>query len=122
MLKAILIALGSLFLGLGFVGIVVPGLPTTPFLLLSAACYVKTSERLYSWLINHKILGKYIGDFVGKRAMTMRSKIISISMMSIMIILSVIIAIPSFYVKIIVLIFGMIGILVIVSIPTIKNG
>ena len=63
MLKILLIAIGSFFLILGFIGILIPGLPTTPFLLLSAACYFRSSDRLYSWLLNHKIFGKYIRNF-----------------------------------------------------------
>ena len=60
MIKLFLIVLGSVFLGLGFLGIFTPGLPTTPFLLLAAGCYVRSSDSLYSWLLQHKLFGKYI--------------------------------------------------------------
>jgi uncharacterized membrane protein YbaN (DUF454 family) len=55
--KIFLIIVGSLSLALGVAGIFLPLLPTTPFLLLSAACWVKASPMLYSWLLNHRIFG-----------------------------------------------------------------
>ncbi|MBW6479367.1 MAG: YbaN family protein, partial [Bacteroidales bacterium] len=62
-LKKILFAfLGTLSLILGVIGIFVPGLPTTPFLLLTAGLYMKSSERLYKLLISNKYLGPYILD------------------------------------------------------------
>ena len=58
------IFLGSLFVGIGTLGIFVPGLPTTVFMILAAACYIRSSEKLYNWLIKNKIFGKYIKDFI----------------------------------------------------------
>lgn len=57
------IGLGTLSLGCGIVGIVVPGLPTTPFLLLAAWFYVRSSSRLHDKLVNHKYLGRYITGY-----------------------------------------------------------
>ena len=121
MIKHILILFGSIFLGLGFVGIIVPGLPTTPFLLLAAGCYVKSSDRLYSWLLNHKLLGKYIYNFREIRSISLHSKIISLILMWIMISLSVLIFIKIIPVKIIIALLGVIGTLVILSLPTSKK-
>ncbi len=58
--KWILVAAGFLFLGLAAAGVLLPILPTTPFLLLAAACFCRSSERLYSWLINHRWLDLYL--------------------------------------------------------------
>ena len=62
-MKTLYIALGTLSLALGILGIFLPLLPTTPFLLLTAALYFKSSPRLYNWLLNHKHLGPYIRNF-----------------------------------------------------------
>ena len=62
MLNKLLIVVGTLSLVLGIVGVFVPLLPTTPFLLLAAACYARGSERLYRWLVGHRYLGQYIRD------------------------------------------------------------
>ena len=117
MIKYILIVLGSIFLGLGFIGVLVPGLPTTPFLLLAAGCYIKSSDRLYTWLLEHKLFGKYIRDFRETRSIPLRIKIVSLIMMWIMIALSVVVFIKVLPVRIIIAILGVIGSIVILSIP-----
>ena len=79
-MKYLLIILGSICLALGVIGIFLPLLPTTPFLLLSAALYFRSSEKLYQWLIRQKYLGTYIRNFREHRAIPLRAKIISIAM------------------------------------------
>ncbi len=116
-----MILFGSIFLGLGFVGIIVPGLPTTPFLLLAAGCYVRSSDRLYSWLLDHKLFGKYIHNFRETRSISLRSKIISLIVMWVMLGLSIYIFIKIIPVKIIIALLGVIGSLVILLIPTLRK-
>ncbi len=89
MKRVLLLAAGNISLSLGIVGVFLPVLPTTPFLLLSAACYVKSSERLYNWLIHHPVLGLYIRSYILYRAITVRAKIISIAALWIVIASSV---------------------------------
>jgi uncharacterized membrane protein YbaN (DUF454 family) len=89
MIKLLLIVLGSIFLGLGFLGIFAPGLPTTPFLLLAAGCYVRSSDRLYSWLLKHKLFGKYIHNFRKTPSIPLHIKIISLIVIWILIGLSI---------------------------------
>ncbi len=60
---------------LGIVGIVVPLLPTTPFLLLAAACFLRSSERLYRWLITHRWFGPYIRNYREYHALPLRTKV-----------------------------------------------
>ena len=71
---------GTISLVLGIIGIFVPLLPTTPFLLLSAAFYFRGSPRLYRWLIQQKQLGPHIKNFREYRAIPLRAKIISLSL------------------------------------------
>ena len=77
--KWVLIIVGSFFTGLGIIGIFLPLLPTTPFLLLAAACYIRSSERLYSWLINNKWVGRYIKNYLEGKGIPLKSKVLSIS-------------------------------------------
>ncbi|MBQ8520901.1 MAG: YbaN family protein [Bacteroides sp.] len=79
-MKILLILLGSLSLVLGIVGIFLPILPTTPFLLLSAALFFRNSPRLYDWLLHQKYLGTYIRNFREHRAIPLRAKIVSVSL------------------------------------------
>ena len=75
----ILTILGLLSLGLGIAGAFVPVLPTTPFLLLAAALFMKGNRKLYEWLMNHPKMGVYISNFVVHKAIPMRVKVMSIS-------------------------------------------
>jgi uncharacterized membrane protein YbaN (DUF454 family) len=69
-----LVTAGIVSVALGTVGIIVPLLPTTPFLLLAAACFVRSSDRLYRWLINHRLFGSYIRNYREHRAVTWQTK------------------------------------------------
>lgn len=78
MMKALYIGIGTFSLGIGIIGIVVPLLPTTPFLLLSAACYAKGSEKMYHWFINIRWIGNAIKNYHEGKGISMNAKIISI--------------------------------------------
>ena len=80
-MKVLFAILGCVSLALGILGIFLPLLPTTPFLLLSAWLFSKSSEKLYNWLLNHKVFGDYIRSFREDKAISMRIKIYSISLM-----------------------------------------
>lgn len=79
--KAFLIIIGTLSIAMGVIGIVVPLLPTTPLVLLGAACYVKASDELYQRLTRNKWLGGYIRDFREKNGITLKNKVLSLSLM-----------------------------------------
>ncbi|MCG8572146.1 MAG: YbaN family protein [Spirochaetes bacterium] len=121
MLKIIYIALGTISLGLGIIGIFLPGLPTTPFLLLSAALYVRSSQRLYHWLIEHKWFGGYIKNFQERKAMTLKAKILSLFMMWSMIICSVVFFVNNIYIKYLLFGLAIVGTISIILIPTYKD-
>ena len=78
MFKGVYVGIGTFSLVVGLIGIVVPLLPTTPFLLLSAACYAKGSERLYHWFINIKWIGKHIHNYYEGKGISIHGKIFSI--------------------------------------------
>lgn len=119
--KIILIILGTISLVVGIIGIVVPGLPTTTFLLIASACYVRSSEKLYSWLINHKIYGKFIKDYQQHKAITKNQKMISIVSMWLMISISILFFIDISWVKIVLLLCGITGTIIVLSIRTLSK-
>jgi len=122
MVKAILIIFGTLSLGLGIAGLFIPGLPTTPFILLASGLYVRSSEKLYQLLIRNEHIGKYIKEFQTNKGMTADTKLFSISIMWIMILVSSLFLIHVFYLKILVLVIGIIGTVVMgFLIPTIHK-
>ena len=76
--KGLLSICGVLAVVLATLGIVLPLLPTTPFLLLAAACFIRSSDRLYRWLIAHKWFGPYIRNYREHRALTLRAKVMTV--------------------------------------------
>lgn len=72
---------GTLCLGLGLFGILVPVLPTTPFLLLAAACYARGSQRFYCWLMNNRLFGTYIRSYREGRGLPLRVRAFTITML-----------------------------------------
>ena len=76
-----LLAIGWLSVLLGVIGIFVPVLPTTPFLLLAAACFVRSSRRFYLWLVHHKHLGPWIRDYLEGNGIPLKGKVYAIGLM-----------------------------------------
>lgn len=109
MIRLILIAAGTLCLLLGLIGIVVPGLPTTPFLLLTAGFYIRSSDRLYQALVRNKYVGRYITDWQATRRLSVKTKIASILLMWTMITLSVIFMVDSPVLRHVIIGVGVIG-------------
>ncbi len=81
MIRIILIILGLISTGFGLIGIFVPGLPTTIFLIIAAACFIRSSPTLYNKLISSPILGKYVKDYIEGKGMPIYAKVISIFML-----------------------------------------
>lgn len=90
MKKVIFVILGTITLVLGSIGIFIPILPTTPFLLLSAFFYVRSSKRMYDWLLRHKVFGKYLYNYITHKAIPVRVKISALILIWISITLCVI--------------------------------
>lgn len=120
-MKIILIIIGTISLAIGIIGIIVPGLPTTTFLLISSACYIRSSEKMYKWLINHRILGKFIRDYRLYKAMPLKSKVIALISMWTMITTSILFFIESDIIKIIVFLCGVVGTVIILSVRTLTK-
>lgn len=87
--KLIFIALGCVSLSLGTIGLFLPILPTTPFLLLSSYCFMCSSEKLHRWLLSRKVLGKYIYNYMTYRAISLSAKILSITFLWITLAISI---------------------------------
>ena len=104
MIKGLYIGIGTFSLGIGIIGIVVPLLPTTPFLLLSAACYAKGSERMYHWFINIKWIGNVIKNYHEGKGISIKGKIISIIFLWTTIAVSMMLMWPNILVQLVLLI------------------
>lgn len=82
--KYFYITLGFISLGLGLVGVILPILPTTPFLLLTSFCFAKGSQRFHTWFTNTKIYKKHLESFLRERAMTLKQKVVLLSFVNFM--------------------------------------
>ena len=87
MKRTILISLGLLCVGLGFVGVFVPGIPTTIFLIIALWAFTKSSEKLRYWLLNHKRFGPILNNWQEHKVVPRRAKILMVVLMSLAVIL-----------------------------------
>lgn len=122
MKRPLLIILGFLSFGLGMIGVIIPGLPTTPFLLLAAYFFSKSSPRFHQWLLNNRIFGKFIRDYQENPSLSLKTKIIAQVVMWGMVIYSSFFLIDFIPARIIVLVLGGVGFwYVVIHIPTKKE-
>ncbi len=119
--RILLIFMGLIFVALGLIGVFVPGLPTTIFMILAAYCFVRSSEKLYSWVINNQLFGQRVKHFIETKTIPLRGKIYSISSMWIMVTLSLIFLKVSLIIKFMIFLLAIIGTVVILSYPTAKD-
>ncbi len=104
--KALLITGGSVSVVLGVVGMFLPLLPTTPFLLLAAWCYSRSSERFYHWLLTNRWCGEYIRNYREGRGISRQNKIAALSLLWLTMLLTMIFAVSLWWVRGILTIIG----------------
>lgn len=119
--KYFLIALGWFLVALGIIGVFVPLMPTTIFFILAAACFARSSEKFYNWLIYHPKFGKFIRDYREHRGMPLKSKIIAVSMLLVSIGSSAVFFTEKIYVRIILAVIAIGVSSYIISLKTIKQ-
>lgn len=121
-IRILWILLGSLSVGMGVIGIFVPGWPTTIFLIVASYFYIRSSRRLYNWLINNKLLGIYIKNYLLGKGMPLKAKLVSLIIMWLFGLLSILMWIPKdlFLIRSIVLLLLVIGTFFIIRVKTSK--
>ena len=120
--RGLFVIAGTIFLGLGSIGIILPVLPTTPFLLLSAACYYRSSERLHKWMLKNRWFGSYIRNYKEGKGIPLKTKVLALSLLWISITYSAIFIITIVFVQIVLFIIA-IGVSAhIVRLPTFKRS
>jgi uncharacterized membrane protein YbaN (DUF454 family) len=98
--------LGSVFVALATLGVLLPLLPTTPFLLLAAACYARSSSRFHSWLLANRIFGPTIRQWQESRSIALRTKVIAIGMLVVTLGSSVVFFVPLWPIKLLLVAVG----------------
>jgi len=119
--RRVFVIAGTIALVLGVIGIVLPVLPTTPFLLLAAICYMRGSQRLYNALLRNRFVGSYVRNYLEGRGMSLPNKIWTISLLWIAILCTAFLVIESLVIRIILAVV-LLGVTVhILLIGTLKN-
>jgi uncharacterized membrane protein YbaN (DUF454 family) len=119
-LRALWFAGGIVCLGLGGLGVIVPGLPTTPFMLLAAACFARSSERFFNWILNHRTFGKLVRRFRAGKGVPMKIKVLGASVSSVFVTFAVFFAMPQHMIgpRLFTAAAGIVGVWYILSRPT----
>ena len=109
-LRYLLLVIGFIFVAVGFIGVLVPGLPTTVFMIMAAWCFAKSSPRFERWVLQLPGIGKFVQDHRSGLGMPRKSKIIAITMMSLAVVLSIIFALNQISIRFIVGTVGIFGV------------
>ena len=122
LIRILYIIAGFVSLALGILGIFVPGLPTTPFMLLTAFLFARGSKRIHQWLIHNRFVGSYITEWNRSKGLSRRTKIKSVTLMALVLTVSLVFITKTIAIKIIIVALGVIGIFVMgFVIPTTKK-
>mgnify|MGYP001981816466 FL=1 len=113
-------SIGFISMTLGLIGIPVPGLPTTPFMILAAACFAKSSQRFYDWIINNRLFGEHVRNYREGNGIPKKSKPVILGTMWAFVLFAVLVAIPDDVLvsKAATLILALIGTIFILRIPS----
>jgi uncharacterized membrane protein YbaN (DUF454 family) len=119
--RGLFVVAGTIFLGLGSLGIFLPILPTTPFLLLSAACYYKGSKRMHNWMMNNKWFGKYVRNYMEGKGISFQTKLFTIGFLWATIVVSVFFFVDILVVQIVLFMIAIVVSIHIITLPTFKK-
>jgi uncharacterized membrane protein YbaN (DUF454 family) len=119
--KALLVVAGTICVALGAIGIFLPVLPTTPFLLLAAACYCRSSERLYHWLLSNRFFGEYIRNYREGKGIPLKTKIIAVAVLWLAIVYSMFFVVTILAVQLVLLVVAIAVSTHIIRLPTFKK-
>jgi uncharacterized membrane protein YbaN (DUF454 family) len=122
LVRGILLVGGTISLVLGAIGLFLPILPTTPFLLLAAACYLRSSERMHKWLINNRWFGEYIRNYQEGRGVSMKVKLFTVVFLWVVILYSTLFVVDEILIAQIVLLAIAVGVSIhMFRLPTFKK-
>ena len=113
---------GTISLVFAAIGVVLPLIPTTPFLLLAVACYCRSSERLYTWLINNRWFGEYIRNYREGRGIPLKTKVVAVTFLWATISVSILFLVPILIVQVLLLVIAIVVSLHILRLPTYKKN
>lgn len=117
-LRAVYLAAGFAFIGLAVLGALLPVLPSTPFVLLAAACFARSSERFYNWVMNHRSFGPLVREWRHHRSIPYRVKLYAIALMSLSLTVSIVFFVEHAWLQAALAVFGVILALWLYNVPS----
>lgn len=117
-MRLLFVALGTLFVVLGIAGALLPVLPTTPFMLLAAACYARASTRFYNWLLNNPVFGPAILEWRRHRSIPWRVKLSAIALLAATLSISIVCFVPWPELQVALALFGLLLVTYLYRIPS----
>jgi uncharacterized membrane protein YbaN (DUF454 family) len=121
LLRFAMVSAGLVMVVLGIIGIFLPVMPTTPFLLLAAFLFARSSNRFYTWLITNRYFGSHIRNYREKRGIKLRVKVASISMLWITILLSAFVFVSNLYIRVLLLLIATVVTIHILTVKTFRE-
>jgi len=122
LIRYLLIIIGSISVALAVLGIVLPVLPTTPFLLLAAWCYARSSTRFYVWLMTHRLWGKYLRDYTSGKGVPRSIKVWALTLLWAAILGSAFLAVDKIWVRVLLIVIAVGVSIHILKIRTLKSS
>ncbi len=118
LLRGVFIGLGLICIGLGIIGVFVPGWPTTVWIIVATYFFARSSPRFYNWVMNHRVFGPLVHDFRSGHGIPLGAKVFAISMIVLFAGSSALLIISNFWVSWLVAGFGAIGVIYLLRLPT----
>ncbi len=120
--RYVLMGCGWLALALGAVGLVLPVLPTAPFVLVAAACFMRSSERLHAWVVEHPTFGIHIRDYLAGKGLRRRTKVLALATLWASVSVSVAVFVPLFAADAAIVVIAALVTVYILRLPTCDAG
>jgi len=111
--KSLFLVFGTISLVLAYVGVIMPGIPGIPFILLTAWFYVRSSDKMYNWILNHRVFGKLLNKFSEKEKVPLGFKIFVVSQLWVSVTVTLIWFVHNIYIQIPIVIIGIIASIVV---------
>lgn len=119
--RVALVTLGLALVGMGYLGVILPGLPATPFLLAASYCFVRSSPRLHRWLRRSPVLGRVIHDWETHRGIRRPIKVFAVCLVTAVVTASIVFSSLPPWVKVVIGCLSLVGISVILCVPTVRE-
>ena len=111
--KSLFLIFGTISLVLAYIGVIMPGIPGIPFILLTAWFYVRSSDKMYNWILNHRVFGKLLNKFSQKETVPLGFKIFVVSQLWVSVTVTLIWFVHNIYFQIPIVIIGIIASIVV---------